>query len=163
MTDESGRSRLYSERRLPIRSGIMQKRRDEGQIKFWQVLIVIAIVGVLGFDLLAPQLTKVQLQDKGDALSLEESKAFVSSPSSYSQKYYATCDRIRNGITSYGAKILPSPDQIGLPQEEICPNIEEDGRISFKAEKKSACILLCRVGFKNYYVVTVEVNEKFTL
>ncbi|RIK08288.1 MAG: hypothetical protein DCC49_09120 [Acidobacteria bacterium] len=141
----------------------MHKRRDEGQIKFWQVLIVIAIVGVLAFDLLAPQLAKVQLQDKAESTALEESKAFVSSPGSYSTKYYATCDRIRKAVTGYGAKILPSPDQVGLPPEEICPTIDEDGRISFKAEKKASCIVLCRVGLKNYYVVTVEVNEKFSL
>lgn len=141
----------------------MHGRGDDGQIKFWQVLIVIVIVGVAAFDLLAPQLAKVQLQDKADALALEESKAFVSSPSTYSQKYYASCDRIRNSMTTYGAKILPTPDQIGLPPEEICPTIEEDGRIAFTAEKKASCILLCRLGFKNYYVVKAEVNEKFTL
>lgn len=141
----------------------MHKRRDEGQIKFWQVLIVIVAVGILAFDLGAPQLAKVQLKDKADALALEESKAFVSTTGTYSDKYYGVCDRIRRSMNSYGAKILPSPDQVGLPQEEICPTIEEDGRISFKTEKTSACIVLCRVGFKNYYVVTVEVNEKFTL
>lgn len=141
----------------------MHKRRDEGQIKFWQVLVVIVLVGIVAFDLGAPQLAKVQLKDKADALALEESKAAVTATGSYSEKYYAICDRIRRSMISYGARILPTPDQVGLPPEEICPTLEEDGRITFKAEKKATCIILCRVGLKNYYVVTVEVNEKYTL
>lgn len=136
--------------------------RDAGQIKFWQVLIAIAIVGLIAFDLLSPQLVKVQLKDKADSLALQESKYVVTAPSGSGDKYYVVCDRIQRDMTAYGARLLPAPDQIGAPPEEICPSIADDGRISFKVEKKAGCIALCRVGLENYYRVSVEVSEKFS-
>lgn len=140
----------------------MRKRDDLGQIKFWKVALIIGAVAIVAFDLLSPQLVKVQLADKANNLALDQSQLFVRNASApYAQKYNTLCDNVTEQLKQYGAEIVPGKSQPDPSNPSvICPDVSIDGKVEFTAGKKAPCILLCRIGMKNYYDVKVDVSEK---
>lgn len=142
----------------------MKQRDDSGQIKFWQVGIGLVIFLVLAFDLLSPQLLKIQLRDKADNIAIQESQSFVrGGRSNYSDAYYQVCKNVRSQLAAYGAILVPGPESQDLPPDQICPSVSEDGRVQFRAQKKAPSILIGRFALKDYYLVTIDADEKYTI
>lgn len=142
----------------------MRKRDDSGQVKFWQIAIVLVLFFVVAFDLLSPQLAKVQMKDKGDNVALQESQSFQrGGSSSYGERYYQVCQGVTKDIEGYGAKLVAqSSDQV-IVDGKVCPSVSEDGRVKFRMQKSAPTILLGRLFMKNYYVVTVDIDEKYSI
>lgn len=133
----------------------MKRRDDSGQVKFWQIFLIIVIVGVIAFDLGSPQLAKVQLRQKAQDVALDASQSYLrTSGMQRRAALEGICERVVQQITAYGAEFI-APD----PESE-CPEVSDDGKVSFSARKKAPSIILSRVGLRDYYTVTVSVSEK---
>lgn len=140
-----------------MRRASSRREDDAGQAKFWQIAIVLVVLVVLGFDIVSPQIVKMQLSDRAKNAGLDASQGAVrATASSYSQKYDAVCNLVTRRLQEYGARLI-SPE----PGSE-CPALDLDGTVTFSAEKPAPSILLKYVGLKGYYTVRVDVNIRFS-
>ncbi len=142
----TSRARASSRRRLD----------DSGQSKLWQVGLLLVVLVVLGFDLIAPQIVKVQLSDKAKSAALDASQTAVrSTAASYAQRYDTVCSTVTKALEDYGATLIPPrPDS-------DCPDLDMDGTVSFSAEKSAPSLVLKYLGLKNYYTVRVDVSVRY--
>ncbi len=130
---------------------------DSGQSKLWQLGLVLVALVVLGFDLVAPQIVKVQLSDKAKSVALDASQTAVrSTAASYAQRYNTVCSSVTRALEDYGATLIPPrPDS-------DCPDLDMDGTVTFSAEKSAPSLVLKHLGLKNYYTVRVDVSVRYS-
>lgn len=132
-------------------------RDDYGQTKFWQIGLILVVLVIVGFDLISPQIVKLQLSDKARNAGLDASQTAVrAAAASYAEKYNTVCNTVTKRLGEYGAKLIPP-----RPGSD-CPDLDIDGTVTFSAEKPAPSLILKHLGMRNYYTVRVDVNVRFS-